>query len=182
MYILAFLMLLLVGVWFLSLVVHIGVKVVRFCFEIELVIKVFGRALFKRKWQGDWFDRLTERWKESSNEQVVPRDDKNKGKMHGIVPNLLRVGRWKTFIWRAEVGLEDAMVTAIVVGSVWSLQGIIWERWIRDTKCITMISCRPNFGELMIYSEATCIVRFRFGDIIKEFAKGYLKSKRRKVA
>ncbi|MBQ6713449.1 MAG: hypothetical protein IJN28_06675, partial [Selenomonadales bacterium] len=98
MYILAFLMLLLVGVWFLSLVVHIGVKVVRFCFEIELVIKVFGRALFKRKWQGDWFDRLTERWKESSNEEVVPRDDKNKGKMHGIVPNLLRVGRWKTFI------------------------------------------------------------------------------------
>ena len=182
MYILIFLFVLLVGVWFLPFVVHIDVKVVRFYFEITLMIAVFGRTIFEQKWQGDWIDKLIEKWKGSSNEQADMTEEKNNGKMQGVVPNLLRIGRWKRFVWYAEVGLEDAMVTAIVVGGIWGLQGIVWERWIRDKRCMTMISCRPNFGELMLCNEISCIVRFRFGDIIKEFVKGYLNSKRRKVA
>ena len=181
MYILIVLVVLFVGAWFLPFVLHIGVKVVQFYFKVDLVITVFGRMIFERRWQGDWLDKLIERQKESSNEQADMRKDKDDGKMRGIVPNLLRIGRWKRFVWYVEVGLEDAMSTALLIGSIWGLQGIIWERWIRDKKCRTMISCRPNFGELILCNEVSCIVRFRFGDIIKEFAKGYLKIKRRKV-
>lgn len=182
MYILIVLVILFVGTWFLPFVVHIGVKVVQFYCKVDLVITVFGQMIFERRWQGDWLDKLIEKQKESSNKQADMREDEDNGKMRGIVPNLLRIGRWKRFVWYVEVGLEDAMATAIIAGSVWGLQGIVWEQWIRDKKCRTMISCRPNFGELMFCNEVSCIVRFRFGDIIKEFAKGYLKIKRRKVA
>lgn len=182
MYILGFLMVLLIGIWFLPLIVHIGVKVHQVHFEIELLIRVFGQRLFQRKWQGDWLNKLIEKWKESSNEQTKADEKESEGTVRGIAPNLLRIGRWKKFIWRVEVGLDDAMVTAIVVGGIWGLQGIIRERWIHDKRCVMAMSCRPNFGELILRNEVICIVRFRFGDIIKEFAKGYLKSKRRNVA
>lgn len=182
MYILGFVMILLIGIWFLPFAVHIDAKVYQVYFEIELVIKVFGQRLFERKWHGDWLSKLIEKWKESASEQTKSDEKESDGNVRGIAPNLLRTGRWKKFVWRVEIGLDDAMVTAIVVGGIWGLQGIIWERWIRNKKCVTLISCQPNFREMMLQSEVICIVHFRFGDIIKEFTKGYMKNKRRNVA
>ncbi len=181
MYILGFLVVLLIGAWVLPFAVHIDVKVHQVYFAMELVIKVFEKSVFQRRWQGDWLSRSIEKWKESANKQTKSDKQESEGDVRGIVPNLLRLGRWKKFIWRAEIGLDDAMVTAVVIGGIWGLQGVIWERWIRDKKCMTVINCRPNFDELMLRSEMICIVYFRLGDIIKEFTKGYLKSKRRNV-
>ena len=108
------------------------------------------------------------------NEQTEA-DKKEHEDVRGIVPRLLQAGRWKKFVWRAELGLDDAMVTAVMVGGMWALQGVVWERWIHDKNCVTVISCRPNFEEMILKNELICIVRFRSGDIIKEFIQGYLK-------
>lgn len=182
MYILGLLAAMIIGILVVPFTLSVGAREKNMYFEAEISIKVFGYALFKKGWQGDWLKLLIVKQKRTKQSPKTQESTDRGNRMKDILFILLRAGRWRTFVWQAEIGLDDAAYTAVVVGGVWGVQAILLEMCLRrSTSCRVRVCCQPNFKELILKNEARCIVIFRIGNIIKEIVGGYIKGKWRKA-
>ncbi len=71
------------------------------------------------------------------------------------------------FRWHTIIGTGDAMYTALSIGSLWALKGmLISDLTFRSTSKTVIVNVQPDFDNKRIYSDLNCIFRIRIVHIM----------------
>ncbi|WP_229106280.1 DUF2953 domain-containing protein [Paenibacillus sp. 1001270B_150601_E10] len=105
-----------------------------------------------------------------------------KGKLHekknikdlSVIEDLAKMLKWMkmvkvdTFIWDTEIGLDEAPVTAIATGAIWSgvsyITGLLTQYLRFHT--LPRLEVQPNFGQMYFSTRVVCISRVRIAKAI----------------
>lgn len=168
-----------IGILTAPLGFHISIKEKNTYLEARISVTLLGCVLFKRQWQKDCLHLITDILRKEATKSA----HRNK-RVHllKLIFGLLYIGRWQKIVWRSEVGLDDASHTALTVGGISIVQASLRQSCISCGISKAVLHCRPNFRERTIKNDILCILTFRIGNIIKEFARGYLEKKWRRVS
>lgn len=84
-----------------------------------------------------------------------------------VIDYILSKIYFESIKWYTEVGLEDAAVTALSTGVLWSIKGSIMSVLSNKVSINEIqLNVRPNYNKLTFQVELDCIIRIKIANII----------------
>ena len=99
--------------------------------------------------------------------QMYMQFKKMKKMYNKVFSFLLSKVKYDSIKWYTKVGLSDAALTAIAVGSLWSFKSILLHSiYIRFEPGNIDINIIPNYNKLIFEIDLNCIIRLKIANII----------------
>lgn len=153
------------GALFINITFHINAKLETSPFMLEFEVRTVWVRI-TRQYYGDcfylWAGNILERHQAAKRPRVLSISDYNRLLQQGFKHLVVQKMNWNTVM-----GLEDAMQTALGVGSLWALKGSL-AAWISSHSHVHELNLEilTDFSRPACQTHLSCILKMRMVHII----------------